>query len=313
MDPDLDLDLDIAEITPEELVLWQKTGRRLVIFDTLPGEHFQERHVPGAKNACVYEVAFPTLVEAAVDDPDTDIVVYSSSWASQGAVVAAEKLLRSGYKNVSILTGGLAAWREAGLPLEGADPQGQSPPHPVIAPQARVYKADPEAGSITWTGRNANGRHTGTLLLSGGEIKVAQEGLSGFFTIDMTSIKNLDLKDETLNRILVRHLESDDFFFVQKYPTAEFVISKARPIAESTPGRANFEFAGKLTLRGHTHPISFPATVMPLADGGLVAEAHFDFDRTNWGVNYGSGGMFEHLGMHLVYDAVSVQVRVVVR
>jgi len=57
----------------------------------------------------------------------------------------------------------------------------------------------------------------------------------------------------------------------------------------------------------------FEAVIENLADGALAAEAHFDLDRTRWGVIYGSGRFFEHLGMHLVYDPISVQVRIVAR
>jgi hypothetical protein len=34
--------------------------------------------------------------------------------------------------------------------------------------------------------------------------------------------------------------------------------------------------------------------------------AHFDFDRTRWNVIYGSSRFFEHLGMHLVFDLISI-------
>jgi hypothetical protein len=39
-------------------------------------------------------------------------------------------------------------------------------------------------------------------------------------------------------------------------------------------------------------------------------EAHFDLDRTTWNVLYGSSSYFEHLGMHLVYDLITVELRV---
>jgi rhodanese-related sulfurtransferase len=45
----------------------------------------------------------------------------------------------------------------------------------------------------------------------------------------------------------------------------------------------------------------------------LVSEAHFDIDRTRWNVIYGSTRFFENLGMHLVFDLISFQVRIVAR
>ena len=47
------------------------------------------------------------------------------------------------------------------------------------------------------------------------------------------------------------------------------------------------------------------------AEGRFVAQAHFDFDRTLWNVVYGSGRLFEKLGMHLVNDLISLQLKIV--
>ena len=48
-------------------------------------------------------------------------------------------------------------------------------------------------------------------------------------------------------------------------------------------------------------------------DHGLIAEAHFDIDRTRWNVIYGSTRFFEHIGMHLVFDLISFQVKLVAK
>jgi hypothetical protein len=55
------------------------------------------------------------------------------------------------------------------------------------------------------------------------------------------------------------------------------------------------------------------ATVGKTAEGGLAIEAHFDMDRTRWGIIYGSARFFEYLGMHLVFDLISFQVRIIAR
>ena len=41
----------------------------------------------------------------------------------------------------------------------------------------------------------------------------------------------------------------------------------------------------------------FEATVNLRPDGGYAIEAHFDIDRTQWGIIYGSSRFFKHLGM----------------
>ena len=66
-------------------------------------------------------------------------------------------------------------------------------------------------------------------------------------------------------------------------------------------------------MRGLRAKQEFDTTVNRLPDGRLTAEAHFDFDRTHWNVIYGSNRFFEHLGMHLVFDLISLQMKIVTR
>ena len=47
------------------------------------------------------------------------------------------------------------------------------------------------------------------------------------------------------------------------------------------------------------------------ADGTLKAQAAIDLDRTLWGVCYGSGRLYERLGMHLVNDLISIELFIV--
>lgn len=41
----------------------------------------------------------------------------------------------------------------------------------------------------------------------------------------------------------------------------------------------------------------------------MAIEAHFDIDRTRWKEIYGSARLFEHLGMQLLFDPVSIEMR----
>lgn len=288
-------------------------GMDFQLIHTLPGDHYQKQHLPGAKQACVYEVTFPAQMEALTADRGQTIVLYGSSSASRDAGTAAEKLIRLGYRDVYVLTGGLKAWREAGYRLEGEEPESSETWPAALRPAAGRYSVDLEASFVAWTGRNANTGHQGIVRLKAGELDVHDGSIGGSFVIDMQGIINFTLEDEGLRKILLDHLKSDDFFYVDRFPEATFTLVQTRPIVDAAPGGANFELEGKLTLRGIDGAITFPAVVERLADGGLAAEAHFDLDRTRWGVIYGSGRYFEHLGMHLVYDPISIQVRIVAR
>ena len=282
-----------------------------VLIDTLPGDHFAAVHLPGAANACVYEVTFPQQIEAIVRDLDAPAVLYGAGPGSMDAVVAAEKMLRMGYRHVTVFEGGIAAWTAAGYPLEGKYPAAADEPDPVFAFEDGTYPVVPETSLIHWTGRNANGRHYGTVALAGGAARAEGGEISGSFEVDMTSIQDIDLRGDELEPVLISHLKSDDFFFVRMFPTAVFTIRSVIPLDDATPTAANYEITGNLNLRGISKTLRFPATVNRLPDGGFAAEAHFDIDRTRWGVIYGSARFFKHLGMHKVYDVISFEVRLV--
>jgi len=299
--------------TPEELHERIRGGSNIILIDTLPGEQFDKRHLPGARNACVFEVTFPDRVKEMVADKNQEIVLYGSSEKSMDAFTAAEKVLRLGYQKVYALKGGIAAWQEAGYPFEGVHVQEVEIPEDRLRIEDGTYKVNTDESIIEWTGRNPNTKHYGTLRLSQGEITVKEGIIGGSFEIDMESIKNTDLEGDELEPVLISHLKSDDFFFVKIFPKASFKIKTATPVKEPSFSAPNFKVKGTLELRGIKKGITFPATVNSLPDGGATVEAHFDVDRTRWGVIYGSSRFFEHLGMHLVFDLISIQLRIVVK
>ena len=56
-----------------------------VVIDLLSPDHFTGRHIPGAQNACVFQVSFLDDLEAAVPDKQIPIVVYGASIRCQDA------------------------------------------------------------------------------------------------------------------------------------------------------------------------------------------------------------------------------------
>jgi hypothetical protein len=45
-------------LRPEELMTWFKKKRPFFLIHTLTYDHFQKNHLPGAQNACVFEITF---------------------------------------------------------------------------------------------------------------------------------------------------------------------------------------------------------------------------------------------------------------
>lgn len=295
-------------LSPRELNQLIEDGT-VTLIDVLLPEDYACRRIFGAENACVYEMVFLDRVAECVPERDKTVVVYDDSGTTMAATTAREKLERAGYRNVKILEGGLRAWQSAGFAVECTVPE------KVAAPvRDGSYTIDRELSVVEWSGRNINNRHHGRIAVSSGEIVV--EGgrpRSGRIALDMTTISNLDLQDEGWRSMLLKHLKSDDFFYVDCYPEVVFELRGASLIDKSTPGTPNMEIAGVLTIKETARSICFPAIIAPQDDGALKAHAALDFDRTLWNVCYGSGKLYERLGMHLVNDMISVEMFLIAR
>jgi polyisoprenoid-binding protein YceI/rhodanese-related sulfurtransferase len=297
----------VRPLEVKELRQWMDAGRPFALLDVLPAEIFEESRLPGALNACIYEITFLDQVAALLPDRKAPVVVYCAGPGSRASADAAERLAGVGYEEIFRLEGGREEWARAGLPFEGRP---YEPPRDERPPDGE-YALDVGRSVIGWVGRNPGGSHDGTLRFRSGRI-VVKEGhvASGSFEVDMGSIEVSDLSGD-LSDLLKRHLESEDFFAVERHPVARLDLTRMTPIANATVGSPNYDAEGKLTLRGVTQPVAFRATTAVRNGKELTLEAHFDLDRTRWQVNYGSGKLYASLGMHLVNDHFSVQIRAV--
>ena len=125
----------------------------------------------------------------------------------------------------------------------------------------------------------------------------------GKITMDMSSIATTDLEGDWAKK-LVGHLNSADFFDVQKHNTAILDITSVKKIDGH-----NFTVSGNLTMKGITKPIEFPATI-ELKDGKLAAFAEVKVDRTLYDIKYGSGKFFEGLGDKMIDDEFIVKFKI---
>ncbi|MCG3205070.1 MAG: hypothetical protein KCHDKBKB_01787 [Elusimicrobia bacterium] len=181
---------------------------------------------------------------------------------------------------------------------------------PVQSPH-QMAKVDVANSKLTWIGKKVTGQHNGSLLLKDGELHLAKnEIVGGTFNVDMTSLTVEDLKDEKSNQNLVGHLKSDDFFSAATNPIATFKIVSVKPI---TLEGATHEVQGTLTIKGITHPLSFPATIT--VNQGLVsAQAkEIKVDRTLYNIRYGSGKFFQNLGDKTINDHFTVDLTLVAK
>lgn len=154
-----------------------------------------------------------------------------------------------------------------------------------------------DKSKVEWTGKKVTGAHNGTISLKSGELKMnGTDILGGEFVMDMTTIKNEDIKNEKYREDLVNHLNSSDFFNVTEFPEAVLVIKESKRLVED-----KFMIKGDLTIKGMTKPIEFNFDVHKHGEvyhmKGLMV-----INRTLYGIRYGSGSFFDNLGDKAIND-----------
>jgi polyisoprenoid-binding protein YceI len=93
-------------------------------------------------------------------------------------------------------------------------------------------------------------------------------------TVDAASIDTANTKRDN-------HLRSEDFFWVERFPTIIFESLRA------VSAGGGIEVVGRLTVRGVTREITVPATVEVTPDR-LTARGQFDLKRSDYDINYQS-------------------------
>lgn len=179
--------------------------------------------------------------------------------------------------------------------------------------EPEIYILNATESSMHWTGYYVFnfGEHNGTVNIKNGELKVINnEIIGGGFEVDLTSMKNLDMKDDDGGIDLINHLKSEDFFAVDKYPKAIFKITQVEKITDRPSNGYNAEITGELTLKGNTNTLKFPASVT--IDGSTIkAHSKFKFDRTIWGIKYNSTKFFGSVGDGAISDALGIELNLV--
>ena len=164
---------------------------------------------------------------------------------------------------------------------------------------SKSLKVDAKASTLKWHAKKVTGEHFGTINVSGGNVTVDKGMITGgAIEVDMTSINVTDLQGEYKGK-LEGHLKSDDFFGVEKFPTATLVF---KTIGEK--GNGVYAVTADLTIKGITHPIKFELTV-----DGNMASTTLKVDRTKYNITYKSGNFFSDLGDNIIYDEFELAVK----
>ena len=147
---------------------------------------------------------------------------------------------------------------------------------------------------ILWKGTEMwqSGKHEGTVNLREGYLILNEDHLTGGkFVADMNTIAVTDIpKDDPVPRRRLRnHLKSEDFFYVEKYPTAIFEITSSELLKADS-----LKIQGDLSIRDITKPVSFIALKKSDSDSTLAFDAAFKIDRFAWNISY-QGSYWERL------------------
>lgn len=170
--------------------------------------------------------------------------------------------------------------------------------------ETKKFEVVNEQSNIDWTGRKVTGAHNGTISIKRGALTINDHKLSGGdFVIDTTSIKILDITDPGTNAQFAGHLFSEDFFASDSYPEATFIITDAGHVKED-----HYQIAGDLTIKGITHPVSFPADVL-ITDQAISASGKIILDRTKYDMKFRSGNFFTNLGDTLIYNEFELDLK----
>lgn len=170
----------------------------------------------------------------------------------------------------------------------------------------KTLAVDTKSSTVVWGAKKVTGTHAGTVPLTSGSLIVDNDKLKGGnFVIDVKSLVVTDLTDKEMNGKLTGHLKSDDFFSVEKHPQAKLVISSVTP-----KGGNAYDVTGKLTIKGITQDVKFPATVK--ADSKKVtANAKVTVDRTKYDIKFRSANFFENLGDKAIENDFTLDVTLV--
>lgn len=169
------------------------------------------------------------------------------------------------------------------------------------------YNIDTKQSVITWKGSmlfDIDEEHVGYVYLSKGILGIENGKLvGGSAVIDMNSI---EYKDKASKNTPIKHLKSADYFDVSKYPISTIAITKVESV------RGHTIIKGDLTLKGVTHPVSFPVKMI-IQEGIVKANGKLIIDRTDWGIRYRSGKFYDDLADQAVSDDVELYINIIAK
>jgi rhodanese-related sulfurtransferase len=103
----------VHEVTIDEVKPRIDRGDKFYLVDVREESEWAEGHLPNSIH--IGKGIIERDIEARVSDADAEVVLYCGG--GYRSALAAEALMKMGYRNVISMDGGIRAWREAGYPV----------------------------------------------------------------------------------------------------------------------------------------------------------------------------------------------------
>lgn len=128
---------------------------------------------------------------------------------------------------------------------------------------------------IAFTGFGPGKKHVGSFSKIDSKLTLIEDKIGGEIVVDMNSLTT-DTEDVT------KHLKTDAFFDVAKYPTATFKVLSFEGV-DAQGGNAS----GVFTIKGKSRQVSFPFTLTKSSNGNTVTgySAKFNINMKEFGID----------------------------
>ena len=164
---------------------------------------------------------------------------------------------------------------------------------------SQPFSVNNEKSTIYWLGKKITGEHSGYINIVKGKMLIDNNQIiDGNFVIDMNSMTCTDIEDASMNKKLLEHLKSDDFFSTEKYPNSTLEI-----ISSTIFSNNKSKVTGRLTIKGKTEPIVFE-----VLRNNNNYKAELNIDRSKSDVRYGSTSFFDSLGNRAIDDIFTLKI-----
>ncbi len=164
-----------------------------------------------------------------------------------------------------------------------------------------TYKIDPVHSEISFKIRHLLAKTSGRFTKFSGDVKVDAKDI-GKSSVEV-SIETASINTD--NEARDKHLRSDAFFDVAKYPVITFKSTSVKEVA-----KGKLEVTGDFTLHGVTKRITFPITnagSMPGMKSGTVVAGFTDgvvtLNRNDYGITTYPGALGDDVAISLNIEA----------